>query len=57
MLPRDPMILLSYVNTKLRNTGMTPNVFCAEENADEQELRKTLAEVGFEYDPARNQFV
>ena len=57
MLPRDPMILLSYVNTRLRNTGMTLSVFCAEENADEQELRKTLAGVGFEYDPARNQFV
>lgn len=57
MLPRDPMILLSYVNTRLRNTGLSLNAFCAEEGIDAGTLCRTLAEVGFEYDPARNQFV
>lgn len=57
MLPRDPMILVSYVNTKLRDRDASLEAFCEEEDADQTTLCATLAEVGFAYDPARNQFV
>lgn len=57
MLPRDPIILVSYVNTKLRDRDASLAIFCKEEEADETALRAALAEVGYEYDPARNQFV
>lgn len=57
MLPRDPIILVSYVNTKLRDRDASLEIFCEEEEADETALRAVLAEVGYEYDPARNQFV
>lgn len=57
MLPRDPIILVSYVNTKLRDRDASLTIFCEEEEADETALRAALAEVGYEYDPARNQFV
>ena len=57
MLPRDPIILLSYVNTKLRDRDASLAIFCEEEEADEASLRAVLAEVGYEYDPKRNQFV
>ena len=57
MLPRDPIILLSYVNTKLRDRDASLAIFCEEEEADETSLRAALAEVGYEYDPVRNQFV
>ena len=57
MLPRDPIILLSYVNTKLRDRDASLAIFCEEEGADESALRAALAEVGYEYDPKRNQFV
>lgn len=57
MLPRDPFILLSYVNTKLRDRDASLAIFCEEEGADESALRATLAEVGYEYNPDTNQFV
>ncbi|HIX94742.1 MAG TPA: DUF4250 domain-containing protein [Candidatus Gemmiger excrementipullorum] len=57
MLPRDPIILLSYVNTKLRDRDADLAMFCEEEDADEAALCATLAEAGYTYDAARNQFV
>ena len=53
MLPQDPMILLSYVNTKLRDL----DAFCDREDADEAALCARLAQVGYAYDPQRNQFI
>lgn len=57
MLPRDPIILVSYVNTKLRDRDASLEAFCEEEDADQAALCAALAEVGFEYNPVRNQFV
>ncbi len=57
MLPRDPVILFSYVNTQLRDRGIDLDDFCAEENVDRTVLCQTLREVGFEYDPKANRFV
>ena len=57
MLPRVPIILLSYVNTKLRDRDASLAIFCEEEGADESALRAALAEVGYEYNPDTNQFV
>lgn len=57
MLPRDPMILFSYVNTQLRDRGVSLEDFCAKENVDRTQLCATLSEIGFEYDPAANRFV
>ena len=57
MLPQDPMILLSYVNTKLRDRDADLAAFCRREDADEAELRARLADIGYEYSAARNQFV
>nr|WP_317400383.1 DUF4250 domain-containing protein [uncultured Gemmiger sp.] len=57
MLPRDPVILFSYVNTQLRDRGIDLDDFCAEENVDRAVLCQTLREVGFEYDPKANRFV
>ncbi|MBM6898832.1 DUF4250 domain-containing protein [Gemmiger formicilis] len=57
MLPQDPIILLSYVNTKLRDRDASLAAFCEEEEADASALCAALAEVGYEYDPAQNQFV
>ena len=56
-LPKDPMILLSVVNTKLRDFYPTLEVFCREADVSEAELRETLAGIDYEYDPETNQFV
>ena len=57
MLPQDPIILLSYVNTKLRDRDHTLENFCAVEDVDQAELCSRLAEVGYTYDTNRAQFV
>ena len=57
MLPVDPIILLSYVNTKLRDRDESLDEFCLVEGADKAGLCAKLAEAGYEYSAARNQFV
>ena len=57
MIPQDPYILLSFVNTKLRDEYPSLAELCAALDADEAALRKTLAALNRAYDAARNQFV
>ena len=57
MLPQDPLILLSYVNTRLRDRDADLAAFCRKEDADEAALRARLADVGYTYNAQRNQFV
>ena len=56
MLPKDPFILLSLVNTKLRDGCENLSELCAALDADETEIRDTLAALGCRYDPDANQF-
>lgn len=56
MLPQDPLILLSYVNTKLRDEYPTLDELCRAEDVHPGQLCRRLETVGFSYDPARNQF-
>lgn len=57
MLPKDPVILLSFVNTKLRDEYPSLAEFCLALDADEAALCRTLAALDYRYDPKRNQFV
>ena len=57
MLPKDPYILLSFVNTKLRDEYGSLSELCAALDADEKELTAALAGVGYRYDRSRNQFI
>ncbi|MEE0801367.1 MAG: DUF4250 domain-containing protein [Gemmiger sp.] len=57
MLPTDPVILLSYVNTRLRDQNESLEDFCLSENVEEDGLCAKLAQVGYEYNKERNQFV
>ena len=57
MLPQDPVILLSYVNTRLRDRDPDLAAFCRREDVDEAALRAKLADIGYAYSEARNQFV
>ena len=56
MLPQDPAILLSYVNTCMRDEGCTLEEFCAGHDADQAELEAKLAALGFCYDPEHRRF-
>lgn len=57
MLPRDPMILLSYLNTKLRDEYPDLDALCEGLDADRAEIEAALAAVGYAYDGQRNRFV
>ena len=57
MLPQDPVILLSYVNTKLRDRDHTLENFCSFEAVEPSALCERLAEIGYTYDSNRGQFV
>lgn len=56
MLPQDPFMLLSVVNTKLRDDFASLDELCASMDVDRDELVRRLAEAGFEYMPEINQF-
>lgn len=56
-LPQDPIILLSYVNTQLRDHYASLDEFCAGMNADRSELEAKLKAVDYEYDAVQNAFV
>lgn len=55
-LPKDPFILLSYINTKLRDEYGSLDALCDDMDLDRAGLEKTLAEAGFEYMQQINQF-
>ena len=52
-LPKDPMILLSVVNTKLRDFYADLDTLCQEMQIE----KKELASIDYEYDAELNQFV
>ena len=56
MLPNDPILLLSVVNTKLRDEYESLSELCAALDAEEAALCSTLAALDYFYDPVHNQF-
>lgn len=57
MLPNDPVILLSVINTRLRDYYSSLDALCEDLNVDKEELVKKLSAIGYFYKPERNQFV
>ena len=56
MLPQDPFILLSYLNTKLRDEYDSLDALCDDLDADREEIVQTLEAVGYVYDREKNRF-
>ena len=56
-LPTDPMILLSYVNTQLRDFYPDLTSFCKDNGLDQEEICKKLRSIDYEYDLELNKFV
>lgn len=56
-LPRDPMLLLSVVNTKLRDFYKDLDSLCEDMGADKNAIILSLAKIEHEYDEELNQFV
>ena len=56
-LPTDPIILLSYLNTQLRDGCPSLEELCRRENADPAALEKAMEAIGYQYDQGLNKFV
>ena len=57
MIPNDPAILLSFVNTKLRDDYAGLDELCAALDADRARIESALAAIDYHYDPKLNKFV
>ncbi len=55
-LPKDPIMLLSVINMKLRDLYPTLEALCDDMDIDQEELTDALEAVGAEYMPEINQF-
>ncbi|HWS43481.1 MAG TPA: DUF4250 domain-containing protein [Pseudoflavonifractor sp.] len=55
-LPLDPVILLSYVNTQLRDFYSSFQDFCDDRGIGEREIGEKLAAIGYRYSKEHNRF-
>lgn len=54
---RDAHMLLSIINTKLRDFYDSLDTLCDEEEYDKEEVIKILKQIGYHYSSSLNQFV
>ena len=57
MIPKDPVMLLSFVNTQLRDKCSSLNDFCREYNVDKENIISTLEAINYEYSTDENKFI
>ena len=56
-MPKDPNILLSYINTHLRDTYDSLEELCRSLDLDETDIKNSLLGIGYEYDAGLNKFI
>jgi hypothetical protein len=56
-LPKDNYILLSFINTKLRDEYSSLQEFCDENECSLKDICGAMDEIGYKYDPDKNAFV
>jgi len=55
-LPKDPILLLSVVNTKLRDYYPSLNALCDDMDVSREVLEEKLGMIDYRYDAEKNQF-
>ena len=55
-LPRDPFMLMSLINMKLRDYYPSLDALCDDMNIEKEVLTTTLGSIGMEYNPDTNKF-
>lgn len=56
-IPKDPIMLLSYMNTQLRDHYVSLEELCLSLDVDQKALEEKLASVDYRYEAEKNQFV
>lgn len=57
MLPTDPLMLLSVVNTCLRDHYPSLSALCEDRGVDPESIVCALGKIGYTYDETLNRFV
>lgn len=57
MIPKDPVMLLSFLNLKLRDFYKNLEDCCDDLDISRAEVTEKLAGIGYRYDEEKNQFV
>lgn len=55
-LPKDPVMLMSYLNTQLRDNYDSLESLCDALDADQTAIEATLAGIDYHYNREQNQF-
>ena len=56
-IPNDPVILLSFINTQLRDNYSSLDEFGKSNSIDINERKNKLFAIGYEYDAKLNKFI
>lgn len=56
-LPKDPVILLSYINTQLRDFYPDLDTFCDENELEKSHIIEQLSRIDYQYDTDKKQFI
>ena len=57
MLPKDSVMLLSFVNMKLRDFYKSLDALCEDLDAEKDYIVEKLSDIGYHYDEDKNRFV
>ena len=57
MIPKDPIMLLSFINLKLRDYYSSLEKLCDDLEVDRKEIIDKLAGINYQYDADKNQFI
>lgn len=56
-MPKDPVMLLSFVNTQLRDNYNSLEELCKSYMISEKEITNKLKSINYEYNTEKNQFI
>ena len=56
-MPKDPAMLLSFINLKLRDYYSSLEALCEDLQVEKKEICDKLVLIDYEYDAQKNQFV
>ena len=56
-MPKDPVMLLSFINTQLRDNYDSLTELCQTYSVDINQIKNTLLAIDYVYDKSVNQFV
>ena len=56
-LPKDPMVLLSFINTKLRDDYPSLDELCSSLCVNADDIKSKLASIDYSYDAEKKRFV